>query len=483
MKRITTHIQFCLLAIIVIFTASCSKEKLSDVMSTENLPNVSLALDNRIDIGKGNNFTLDHSELTVPVTINFSGTSPKAFNVQITTNTDTIAKLVENGTLPVNTVALEEGTFTFPPVVDVAFGVNSMTFNLQISRSFLEKKHGKNVAIAVKMTDPAKGNTIAPAKNATVIVINTAELIAADAVHYVSFSNPGGNEFLVTKATNYTLGSQDIIIPIPLGLSGEPGQEFTVDVVSKPDTVTTLINNGTLENTVLFDSKSYGVPNPKVRFTAGKGNATFDLTVRLVDLLAEKGKNVAFALTLKDPSKFQLSQTNKTIIVIINPHDFSRPYNGVPFVISGTVDKTSNPIYAASYDFGGEGVAYHDDDRKEGSSVFRSPDNVDVAQNSPSSAIGWTKTEEWLTYSVIVEETGEYEMNMLLGSNNSNGRYSVFFDKTNVSGILAVTSTGSHGNYQPHLSTVQLTKGRHIMKIFWDNGNHDYNGVIFTRKK
>lgn len=483
MKRITTHIQCCLLAIIVIFTASCSKEKLSDVMSTENLPNVSLALDDRIDIGNGNNFTLDHSELTVPVTINFSGTTPKAFNVQITTNTDTVTKLVANGSLPVNTVALEEGTFTFPPVVDIAFGVNSVTFNLQISRSFLEKKHGKNVAVAIKMNDPAKGNTIAPGKNATVILIKTADLIAADAVHYVSFSNPGGNEFLVTKTTNYTLGSQDIIIPVSLGLSGEPGQEFTVDVLSKPDTVTTLINNGTLTNTVLFDSKSYSVPNPKVRFTAGKGSAIFDLRVRLVDLLAQKGKNVAFALTLKNPSKFQLSQTKKTIIVVINPHDFSRPYNGVPFVISGTINKASDHIYAASYDLGGEGVAYHDDGNKDGSSVFRSPDNVDVAQNSPTSAIGWTNSGEWLTYSVIVEETGEYEMNMLLGSNNDNGRYSVFFDNTNVSGILAVTSTGSYGNYQPHLSTVQLTKGRHIMKVFWDNGSHDYNGVIFTRKK
>jgi hypothetical protein len=483
MKRITTHMQFCLLAIIVIFTASCRKEKLSDVMSAENLPNVSLALENRIDIGNGNNFTLDNSELTVPVTINFSGTSPKAFNVQIKTNTDTIARLVQNGTLPVNTVALEEGTFTFPPVVDIAFGVNSITFNLRISRSFLEKKHGKNVAIAVKMNDPAKGNTIAPAKNSTVIVIKTADLIAADAVHYISFSNPGGNEFLVTKATNYTLGSQDISIPIPLGLSGEAGQEFTVDVVSKPDTVTTLINNGTLKNTILFDSKSYGIPNPRVRFAAGKSNATLDLTVRLVDLLAEKGKNVAIALTLKNPSKFQLSLTRKTIIVIIDPHDFSRPFNGVPFVISGAVDKASAPIYAGSYDLGGEGVAYHDDGNKDGSSVFRSPDNVDAAENSPSTAIGWTNTGEWLTYSVLVEETGEYEMNMLLGSNNSNGRYSVFFDNLNVSGILAVTSTGSYGNYQPHLSTVQLRKGRHIMKIFWDNGSHDYKGVIFTRKK
>lgn len=480
MKKIITHMHFCLLAIIALFVVSCKSEKLSEVIVNEDFPNVSLSLENRIVISNGNNFTLDNNKLTVPVTINFTGSAPKAFTVQVSANTDTIAKLISDGTLSANTVALQTGEFTLPPVVNVAFGVKSVTFDLIVSRTFLEKKYGKDVALAVKMTDPAKGNSIVPAKNTIIVIIKTTEAIAAGAVHYIGFT-AAGSQFMVPNGNNYSLGSQDMTIPLEISLTGAAGSEFTVDVTANNDTLNTLINNGTLQNTVLIDAKSYGISTPKVNFPPGKNTVSVNLTARISALLAIKGKKVAIALTLKNPSKYQTSSTKHTIVVVIDP-DYFRPYNGAPFVISGTIGQASAPIYAAYYDLGGQGVAYNDDNNRDGG-PFRRPDNVDIGGNNPPYVVGWTNNNEWLTYSVEVEADGEYELNAIIGSPNNNGRYSVFFGDVNVTGILASKQTpGAYGDQRPNLSTVQLKKGKHIMKFYMNVGQYDVRGFIFTRK-
>lgn len=470
---------FCLLVIIALFVVSCEPEKLSEAIVSENLSNVSLSLENKIVISNGNNFTLDNNKLTIPVTINFTGSSPKAFTVQISANTDTIATLVGKGTLTANTIALQTGEFTLPPVVNVAFGVTSVTFDLIVSRTFLEKNYGKEVALVVKMTDPAKGNSVVPVKNAVIIVIKTAEAIAADAVHYIGFT-AGGKQFAVPDGVNYSLGSLDMTIPLELSLTGVAGEEFTVDVASNNDTLNNLINQGTLQNTVLIDPKNYGISTPKVKFPAGKNKVIVNLTARISALLAIKDKKVAVALTLKDPTRFQTSLTKHTVIVIIDPN-FFRPFNGNPFIIPATIGQASAFIPASNYDLGGQGVAFNDDNNRDGG-AFRRPDNVDIGDNNIT--VGWTNNNEWLTYSVIVEENGEYEFNAIIGAPNDNGRYSLFFGDENVTGILASKKTpGAYGDQQPNLSTVQLKKGKHIMKFYMNVGQYDVKGFIFTRKK
>ena len=478
MKKIITHKHFCLLAIIALFVVSCKSEKLSEVIVDEDFPNVSLSIENRIVISNGNNFTLDNNKLTVPITINFTGAAPKAFTVQISANTDTINTLISNGTLPANTIALQTGEFTLPPVVNAAFGVKSVTFDLIVSRTFLEKNYGKDIALAVKMTDPAKGNSIVPAKNAIIVVIKTAEAIAAGAVHYIGFT-AAGSQLMIPNGNNYLLGSQDMTIPLEIFLTGVAGAEFTVDVAANNDTLNTLINNGTLQNTVLIDAKNYGISTPKVKFLSGKNIVSINLTARISALLAVTGKKVAIALTLKNPAKYQTSSTKNTIVVVIDP-DYFRPFNGVPFVISGIINQASAFIPASHYDLGGQGVAFNDDGGRNGGQ-FRRPDNVDIGDNNIT--VGWTSSNEWLTYSVIVEEDGVYELNAIIGAPGTNGRYSVFFGDVNVTGILASKKTaGSYGDQQPNLSTVQLKKGKYVMKFYMNVGAYDVRGYIFTRK-
>ena len=482
MKKIFTSAHICLVAAMAILMASCEKEKLSGVIANEKVANVNLSLDNRIEVGSGDNFTLNNDEINIPITINLSDASGTAFNVQVTPNIDTIATLVSSGALAPGTIALADQTFNFPPVIDFAYGVKSTTFNLKVSRSFVERNHDKLLALAVKISGASKGNKVEAGKNAAIIVIDAAAAIAAEDVHYIYFKAAGA-PYVVPNGVNYTIGTQDVSIPLELTLAGLAGSDFTVDVAPNDALVTTLINNGTLKNTIVLNSNSYALTNSKIKFLSNENTAKLELTARISEFLKNTKKKVAIGLLLRNPSKFQLDETKKSIVVVIDPDHF-RPYNGTPFLIKGAIGAVSDMIPAAQYDFGGEGIAFHDTGGKDGVGDYRPNDNVDVGDYTPRSVVGWTSDGEWLTYTVNVEETGEYELNSLIGAPGTNGRYSVFFDDVDITGILASAQTpGSYGDQQPNRTTVQLTKGRHIMKFFMNVGAYDVRGWIFTRKK
>lgn len=478
-KIVAKYSSLCFVfAFLILAMASCKEEKLSEAIIDENGQNVSLSVESRVMIADSGNFTLDNNKLTVPVTINFNGPTSKAFTVQTSANTDTVATLIGNGTLPATSVALETGEYTLPPVVNIEYGVKSVTFDLIISRTFLERQYGKEVVLAVKMSGPSKGNTIDAAKNTSIIIIDTDAAIASDAVHYIEFES-AGQPVMIPDGDNYTLGSQDINIPFELNLTGVAEPQFTVDVVSNTDTVNKMINSGVLQNAIALND-GFSVSSPKLRFEAGRNDATLTLTAKVPSIVAISGKKAVIALTLQNPTKHQVSQSKKTVIVVIDP-DFFRPFNrGAPFVISGVVGQTTT-INAAYYDLGGEGIAFHDNGGRDGGD-FRRPDNVDVGGNDPNYFVGWTGDNEWLTYSVIVDEDGEYEFNAFIGSNNDRGRYSLFFGDENLTGILANKKTNSYGDFQPNTYTVNLKKGKYVMKFYMNVGAYDVKEYRFTRK-
>jgi hypothetical protein len=492
MKKVFTLLHLCLFATGASLFTSCEKEKLDDVLSKEEYGSVAASLATKTEIGTGSTFTLTGGELTVPVTVDFSTATSRAFTIQLAANSDTVANLVTAGTLATGTVAISAGSFSIPTVLNVPIGVSKATFNLVVSRSFLEINYGKTVALAVKMTGPAKGNTIAQGKNVGIITIKTAEAIAADAVHYIGFV---ANTVLVPEKNNFTIGSLDLIIDLPLSLSGEAGPTFTVDVTKDVFSAEAAIaTNGGPTAAAALPINRYEVGNGKVTFDPSKNTANLQLRTNFSQLMSLTDKKWLIALTLSNPTKYQTSATKKTIIVVIDGNNLSRPYvgneavltrpyTGTPFVISGTIDKASEMIPAAIYDLGGEGVAYHDDGGKDGVGAFRPDDKVDVGDYIPRSVVGWTNDNEWLTYTVNVEADGTYELNSIIGSNGDEGKYSIFFDGVRITDILSAKGTpGAYGDQQPNYTTVNLKKGRHIFKFFCNRATYDVKGWIFTRK-
>jgi hypothetical protein len=127
----------------------------------------------------------------------------------------------------------------------------------------------------------------------------------------------------------------------------------------------------------------------------------------------------------------------------------SKSYAGKPFqdsVYHNGAQKIPGRVQCAYYDFGGEGVAYHDADAKNNGSgnlnpangsylnQFRMDEGVDISytkfhdqiDDNPYNIVpppenqlyvGWTEAGEWFNMTVDVERAGLYSIDLLYTSN------------------------------------------------------------------
>ncbi|MES2808124.1 MAG: hypothetical protein V4619_05845 [Bacteroidota bacterium] len=493
MKKIFSHVQLAVLGLIVTLGVSCKNEKLADVVGSQSYGKVSVSASSKIDIVKGSTYTLTGAELTIPYTITFSAPTTTAFTVSLSTNVDTVAKLITDGTLPVGTVAFPVGGAAVLPQLNIPAGVTSFTTNIVVSRSAMEVLYGQTLAAVIKIGTVGKSNAVAAGKSATILTVKTGELLDPTSVHEIYFGAAGATSNVVnvvSSPANYVLTTQNVTVSVPVTLQGDPGSEVTVDAVFAQDSVTKYINSGRLSTSQTYAQNSISF-DPKIKIQAGTNTAVFTFTTKINVLLAVQPaagaptlKYPTVAFTLKNPTKYKVSEKeSKTYYFVIDPN-FFRPYYGTPFVVKGAIGAVSAPIYAAYYDLGGQGVAYNDNNTKEGDGNWRLPDYVDVAGDySPRSAVGWVGNNEYLTWSVNVEEDGVYDMALLLGSNNTNGRVTAFLDNVLLTPTqISVRNTGAYGNQLEHKADVTLKKGYHIFKVFMNTGSHDFRGTIFTRK-
>jgi len=476
-----------LVGLIAICTASCQHEKLSEVVKDQSFTSVSATLPNRIDVVNGGNFTLTGAELTVPVTVNFSAATTAAFTMNLATNTDTVASLVNSNVLPAGTVAFSTGAAAVLPQISVPSGVKSITFNVVVSRSAIEVAYGKTLAAVIKASAATKGNKIANAD--MIFTVKTDDIITAESIHDISF---GVDNKIVDLASNPSLYSQNstfITLNIPVVLNGDAGSQFTVGVGSVADSVTAGINSNLLPGSVLYPDSKISIVNPTLTVLENTKSANLSINIKTNELLAVQPSPGApsvtkptIALTLKSSSKYQVTSTRiRTVYVVIDPN-FFRPYYGKPYLIKGTVGAASDPIYCAYYDYGGEGVAYHDNNTKDGDGNWRSPDYVDVSGDySPRSVVGWTSDGEWLTYSINVEATGTYSLNTMIGGGDNGGLYSVYVDNVLYNQTPYDVTKTDYRLQIDNIHNIQLTKGYHILKMFWNTARYDVRGMFFTR--
>jgi hypothetical protein len=493
MKNIYRTMQLGLVAAVAIFTTSCSREGLDDVMSNETFAGVKISVDPKAEIGANSNFTLTGGELTVPVTLKFSSATTRAFTLNVTASSDNVPQLVSSGVLPTGTVAVPASSFNILGTAQVPIGVTSYSVNLIISRTFIEVNYGKNIAVAVQVSNPAKDNAVVETQNTVVVLVKTADVMSATSVHDIYVGAPGAtsNIFAIPSPGSYDINSEILTFRVPISIQGDLGTAFTISAVSSPDSVRKYIASGKLTNAELYSGSRFSLSTPTVSFDANSRTSYITFTTKRDTLLkmqpapgAATIKKPTVAFTIKNPSKFQVKAGMNTVYVTLDPN-FFRPYYGSYFVIKGAIGAVSDPIYAAYYDFGGVNIAWWDNNSyKDGDANWRFPDWVDVsADYNPRTAIGWVGKNEWVSFTTNVEESGTYQMDLYFGASNGDGRYTAFMDNVPLlNGIQVAQNTGGHNNQKAHPHTVTLTKGVHIFKVFCNDGNSDYRGAIFTRK-
>jgi len=176
-----------------------------------------------------------------------------------------------------------------------------------------------------------------------------------------------------------------------------------------------------------------------------------------------------------------------------------QPFPGPePHLIPGRIE-------AEDYDTGGQGVAYHDATPGDEEGEYRH-DEVGIERTSDLEGghnVGWTEEGEWLAYTVDVAPTGLYDIQVRVASAMDKtvteampilGKVSwtvpltrtlhIEIDGKDVSGPLTFVATGGWQNWTSVFARrIQLTEGRHVMRIVMDSGGINFNWISFAASR
>lgn len=156
------------------------------------------------------------------------------------------------------------------------------------------------------------------------------------------------------------------------------------------------------------------------------------------------------------------------------------PYGGTPHPIPGT-------IQFEDFDVGPNGLAYYDDSPGTSTGVeFRTDTDVDIEICTDAGGgynIGYATAGEWLEYTVNVEETGQYDIDLRVATTGSGKSLSLSMDGTPLVTDLAVASTGDWQAWETiTVNDVMLEAGEQILRMTM--GAEDYinlNSLTFTK--
>jgi hypothetical protein len=214
-----------------------------------------------------------------------------------------------------------------------------------------------------------------------------------------------------------------------------------------------------------------------------------------------------------------------TIVCFSTKAQVPKAYAGKPFtdsVYTQGPQVIPGKLETVYFDFGGEGIAYHDTESSnrgsgglnKGSdylSRFRRNEGVDIsftkfhnaADNSRFNLVepkekelyvGWTEPGEWIKYTVDVKTTGIYEVGIMYTA-NQNGQVSVSSNDKDISGPLNIKSTFDeadsvkwrqwhHWSYIETLGEVRLKKGLQVITLHTvATGQMNYDYLEFRLKE
>jgi len=140
------------------------------------------------------------------------------------------------------------------------------------------------------------------------------------------------------------------------------------------------------------------------------------------------------------------------------------------------------------FDFGGEGVAYHDNDSgNNGGNNHRSNNgdsNGGAVDIGGDLAVGWTGAGEWLKYTVIVYDAGDYNVSLDLAGD---GTSEIYFevDGVNVTGTIHIPRTGGWGEWlwQDLEEPITFTEGMHSFIFYMEAAGTNFRTMRFTYKQ
>ena len=151
-------------------------------------------------------------------------------------------------------------------------------------------------------------------------------LTYGEAFIYMPQSTQSGgvnNQYLVPSGggdmtRNFRMNNGKVEIMLGVSRSSTlPSEEFTVDVVVRDDETNSFVSSGAIADAIALPAGSYSLPS-KLTVTASN-NATFYLSVdsaMLINDLAYAGQKMVLAVGIANPTKYELSEKNLTMVII-----------------------------------------------------------------------------------------------------------------------------------------------------------------------
>jgi hypothetical protein len=185
-------------------------------------------------------------------------------------------------------------------------------------------------------------------------------------------------------------------------------------------------------------------------------------------------------------------------LLLISVLSFSQEiYEGYPYNPANPGDP-SDPgqpwpvpcvIYAVFFDEGGEAVAYHDistDIPNAGGANFRNEhigiEACSLSDDGIDANVCYTTGEEWMNYTVSVENSGKYDIYFTLATGGNPGKFSLSIDGKDISGKLIVPVTGGWQTWKNDivLQDIEMTEGEHIVTFHTIHGGFNFYKMQFV---
>lgn len=152
------------------------------------------------------------------------------------------------------------------------------------------------------------------------------------------------------------------------------------------------------------------------------------------------------------------------------------PYANSPLQIPGV-------LQAENYDEGAQNISYNDNDPENkgaSESNFRVNEGVDVGIGNGGNIVGWTVKDEWLEYTIDVNETVNYDMLLHYSSANGGGQLNMTVDGNLIKSI-SIPTTGSWDVYNTLNDQVALTQGEQILRLSIVVKGFNIDKIEFTK--
>jgi hypothetical protein len=160
--------------------------------------------------------------------------------------------------------------------------------------------------------------------------------------------------------------------------------------------------------------------------------------------------------------------------------------------------KTGEPVFAVDYNLGRNGFAYFDNDTADyhlNTNVFINwnqgwsyrNDGVDIetcadADENNGFNVGWTGNNEWMEYTVEVDSTAVYTLNVRSASGSGGSKIRLEIGGQSVTPVIQLPGTSGWQRWQTTIfQGVILKKGTNKIKLIFDQGGSNLNYFSFSK--